>query len=95
MPNAQIHKIWMSFLDQLGHLKQNNMQNIIKKYTYLEINWKSNVCAMPSLIWVKSIWAVSWQNQHSGFATSMDPDQPAHSRSLIRTHAVRYQFRYL
>jgi hypothetical protein len=21
------------------------------------------------------IWAVSWQNQHNGFATSMDPDQ--------------------
>jgi hypothetical protein len=25
----------------------------------------------------------------------MDPDQPAHSRSLIRIHAVRYQFLYL
>jgi hypothetical protein len=25
----------------------------------------------------------------------MDPDQPAHPRSLIRIHAVRYQFIYL
>jgi hypothetical protein len=25
----------------------------------------------------------------------MDPDQPAHRRSLIRVHAVRYQFLYL
>jgi hypothetical protein len=23
-------------------------------------------------------WAASWQNQHSAFATNMDPDQPAH-----------------
>jgi hypothetical protein len=43
----------------------------------------------------KNIWAVSWQNQNNGFATSMDPDQPAHPRSLIRIHAVRYQFLYL
>jgi hypothetical protein len=32
---------------------------------------------------------VSRQNQHSAFATSMDPDQPAHPCSLIRIHAVR------
>jgi hypothetical protein len=25
----------------------------------------------------------------------MDPDQPAHPRSLIRIHVVRYQFLYL
>jgi hypothetical protein len=25
----------------------------------------------------------------------MDPDQPVHPRSLIRNHAVRYQFLYL
>jgi hypothetical protein len=31
------------------------------------------------------------QNQHSAFATSMDPDQPALPRSLIRIHAVRLQ----
>jgi hypothetical protein len=37
------------------------------------------------------IWAVSWQNQHSAFATSMDPDQAAHLHSLIRIHAVRLQ----
>jgi hypothetical protein len=39
----------------------------------------------------KSIWAVPWQNQHSAFATSIDPDQPTHSRSLIRIHAIRLQ----
>jgi hypothetical protein len=32
---------------------------------------------------------VSQQNQHNGFATSMDQDKPAHPRSLIRIHAVR------
>jgi hypothetical protein len=37
----------------------------------------------------KHIWAASWQNQHSAFATSMDPDQPAHPHSLIRIHTVR------
>jgi hypothetical protein len=41
------------------------------------------------------IWAASRQNQHSAFATSMDQDQPAHPRSLIRIHTVRYQFLYL
>jgi hypothetical protein len=40
----------------------------------------------------KQIWAASWQNQHSEFATIMDPDQPAHPRSLIRIHAVRFHF---
>jgi hypothetical protein len=34
---------------------------------------------------------VSRQNQHSAFPTSMDPDQPAHPRGLIRIHAVRLQ----
>jgi hypothetical protein len=29
--------------------------------------------------------------KHNGFATSMDPDQSAHPRSLIRIHAVRLQ----
>jgi hypothetical protein len=43
----------------------------------------------------KLIWAAPWQNQPNGFATSMDPDQPAHPCSLIRIHAVRYQFLYL
>jgi hypothetical protein len=32
------------------------------------------------------------KNQRNAFATSMNPDQPAHSRSLISIHAVRYQF---
>jgi hypothetical protein len=36
-------------------------------------------------------WVVSWQNQHSTIATSMDPDQPAHPRSLIMIHAVCLQ----
>jgi hypothetical protein len=43
----------------------------------------------------KAKWAASWQNQHTAFAASMDPDQPAHPRNLIRIHAVRYQFLYL
>jgi hypothetical protein len=43
------------------------------------------------LIVLNTIWATSRQNQHSVFATSMDPDQPAHLRSLIRIHAVRLQ----
>jgi hypothetical protein len=38
---------------------------------------------------LEMIWAASWQNQHNGFATRMDPDQPARPRSLIRIHAVR------
>jgi hypothetical protein len=39
----------------------------------------------------KEKWAVSRQNQHNGFAISMDPEQPAHPHSLIRIHAVRLQ----
>jgi hypothetical protein len=31
---------------------------------------------------------VTQQNQHSAFATNMDPDQPSHPHSLIRTLAV-------
>jgi hypothetical protein len=35
------------------------------------------------LSWSKPVlkykWAAPWQNQHNGFATSMDPDQPAQS----------------
>jgi hypothetical protein len=38
-----------------------------------------------------NIWAASWQNQCNAFATSMDSDQPAHPRSLIRIHTVRLQ----
>jgi hypothetical protein len=37
------------------------------------------------------MYGISKQNQHNGFATSMDPDQPAHPSSLIRIHAVRLQ----
>jgi hypothetical protein len=40
-------------------------------------------------------WAAPWQNQHSAFAANMNPDKPVHPRSLIRIHAVRYQFLYL
>jgi hypothetical protein len=38
-----------------------------------------------------SNWAVPWENQHNAFATSTDPDQPAHLRSLIRIHDVHLQ----
>jgi hypothetical protein len=52
--------------------------------------------ATETSVWyARNKWAASWQHQHSGFATSMDPDQPAHPRSLIRIHDVRYQFLYL
>jgi hypothetical protein len=34
-------------------------------------------------------WAASQQNQHNGFVTSMDPDQPTHPRSLVRIHTLR------
>jgi hypothetical protein len=30
-------------------------------------------------------------NQRNAFATSIDPDQPAHPRSLVRIHAVRLE----
>jgi hypothetical protein len=46
-------------------------------------------------VFTMNIWAVSWQNQHNGFVTSMNPDQPANPRSLIRIHAEGYQFLYL
>jgi hypothetical protein len=36
-------------------------------------------------------WDAPWQNQHSAFAPSMDQDQPAHPRNLIRIHAARLQ----
>jgi hypothetical protein len=44
----------------------------------------------------KSIWILMWsqmsrQNQHNAFATSMDPDQSVHLRSLIRIRTVRLQ----
>ena len=37
----------------------------------------------------KRIWAVTWQNQQNGCASSEDSDQPGHSPSLIRVFAVR------
>jgi hypothetical protein len=41
------------------------------------------------------IWAASWQNQHNGFATSMDPDQPAQSDQdpcrLLTNHITRQE----
>jgi hypothetical protein len=40
---------------------------------------------------VQTIYNISRHNQHNGFATSMDPDQPAHPRSLIRIYGVRLQ----
>jgi hypothetical protein len=46
---------------------------------------------------LKHCWSITLyvprhdKNQHNGFATSMDPDQPAHPPSLIRIHAVRLQ----
>jgi hypothetical protein len=70
-------------------LHRNNTDNI-------NLITNNNLINCPN--WNKFyIWAVSRQNQHTskGFATSMDPDQPAHPCSLIRIHAVCYQFLYL
>jgi hypothetical protein len=62
--------------------------------SYLSTN--ANQISYYRLLWVEwninnkmYKWATSWQNQHSGVATSMDPDQPAHPRSLVRIHAFR------
>jgi hypothetical protein len=46
-------------------------------------------CVVNDNIPVKCKQAASRQNQHSSFATSMDPDQPTYPHSLIRIHAVR------
>jgi hypothetical protein len=69
------------------------MKNVrISKYWDLSSLWswflQVSKGTAPTLYWVKSLikWAVSQQNQQ--FATSMDPDQPAHPCSLIRIHAV-------
>jgi hypothetical protein len=40
---------------------------------------------------VTNIWSAPWQNQYCTFATSIDPDQHVHPRSLIRIHAVHLQ----
>jgi hypothetical protein len=53
------------------------------------------ILPIKDCVLMKNKWAASWQNQHSSFATSMNPDQSVHPRSLIRIHAVRYQFLYL
>jgi hypothetical protein len=58
-------------------------------YTLNSYNYVLN--GPVKLFVVDLIWAVSWQNQHNGFATSMDPDQPLHPRILIRIHTVRLQ----
>jgi hypothetical protein len=48
-----------------------------------------NVYELSNISYSCCIWAASRHNQHSGFVTSMDPDQPVHPCSLIRNHAVR------
>jgi len=49
------------------------------------------LCRMVIFSARRIIWAAPWENQHSVFATSMDPDQPGHPRSLVRIHAVHFQ----
>jgi hypothetical protein len=40
--------------------------------------------------WKYSNWAASRQNQHGAFATSMDPDQPAHPQyNMIECNAIQ------
>jgi hypothetical protein len=64
--------------------KDREIVHFFRMYTFLVKYSIENISVMVK-------WAASWQNQHSAFATSMDPDQPAHPRSLIRIHAVRLQ----
>jgi hypothetical protein len=50
----------------------------------------SSICQFCNQDVIKNIIkTASGQNQHGGFVTSMDPDQPAPPGSLIRIHAVR------
>ena len=44
---------------------------------------------MYDLCRVLNNWAMTWQNQQSGCASSEDSDQPGHPPSLIRVFAVR------
>ena len=48
-----------------------------------------NTSIAHSAEYLENIRATPQKNVLSAFATSMDPDEPAHLRSLIRTHAVR------
>jgi hypothetical protein len=54
-------------------------------------NTKSNVGSFLALNVMRKEMSLWRQNQHSEFAPSMDPDQPAHPLSLIRIHAVSEQ----
>jgi hypothetical protein len=49
----------------------------------LDNELRSAICTFCS-----SYMSSSRQNQHNGFATSRDPDKPAHPRSLIRIHMM-------
>jgi hypothetical protein len=55
---------------------------------YMPVSFTLTICTNIS---GKIKWATLWQNQHNAFATSMDPDQATHPRSLIRIHTVRLQ----
>ena len=61
-------------------------------YYYCATAWQiqqNDMCTKRRLIWVKSHWAATWQNQQSECAPSEDSDQPGHPPSLIRVFTVR------
>ena len=47
------------------------------------------IWSVPILVYLRYMWATTWQNQQSECAPSEDSDQPGHPPSLIRVFAVR------
>jgi hypothetical protein len=75
-------------------LSQHYFLHVISIFNVLNIllqHYITHICPFyreKKRVITETFWAVPWQNQQNGFATSMDPEQPAHQRSLIRNHAV-------
>jgi hypothetical protein len=85
------YRTWSVCMDVLAGLTLYQWQWVAKADHFMSVG--------KGLIWFAKFPenAVHYydKNQHIGFATSMDPDQPTHPRSLIRIPAVRYQFLYV
>jgi hypothetical protein len=77
-----LFKLFIINLDLSGSTSLVSQPTVIVRSDYADI-------LVARLIAFIYILAASRQKQHNGFATSMDTDQPAHLRSLIRIHAVR------
>jgi hypothetical protein len=78
---------------RIAHI--NNLQFIFEYISLKKYRLYISIVTAPADLYKKLFKPRHDQNQHSGFATSMDPDQPAHPRSLIRIHTVRCQFLHL